>query len=173
MESRSGFTLIEMAIVLVIIGILMGAVLRGQELIKDAKEKNFFSKLRYVAAAQFTYLDRVGRYAGDTSVPPDGIIDSNSTAWSELEAQQLVHPTDEHHVFNGVFIFGGGVYPYTNYNYIEATRVPEWVAKSIDVKIDDGVGNTGNVRWGSRTGVLYSSVSDPDDAADMYWWFDR
>ena len=37
---QSGFTLVEMAIVLVIIGLLIGGVLKGQELINSAKVKN-------------------------------------------------------------------------------------------------------------------------------------
>ena len=37
---QSGFTLVEIAIVLVIIGLLLGGVLKGQELITQAKIKN-------------------------------------------------------------------------------------------------------------------------------------
>ncbi|MCX7173912.1 MAG: prepilin-type N-terminal cleavage/methylation domain-containing protein, partial [Proteobacteria bacterium] len=40
-RKQSGFTLIEIAIVLVIIGLLLGGVLKGQELINSAKVKNF------------------------------------------------------------------------------------------------------------------------------------
>jgi len=175
MANSRGFTLIELAVVLVIIGILMGAVLRGQELIKSAKEKKFFTKLRYIASAQFTYLDRVGRYAGDTTNPPDGIIDNDNTAWTELEQQQLVHDNDRRHIFNGQFYFDGGDSPYGNYNYIWATRVPCWVAQSIDNKIDDGTANTGNVRWGNSLGSWsnYATESDPNNARRLYWWFDR
>jgi len=39
-HSQSGFTLVEIAIVLVIIGLLLGGVLKGQELIENAKIKN-------------------------------------------------------------------------------------------------------------------------------------
>ena len=39
-RNQSGFTLIEIAIVLVIIGLLLGGVLKGQELINSAKVKN-------------------------------------------------------------------------------------------------------------------------------------
>jgi len=167
---NKGFTLLELAIVLVIIGILMGAVLRGKELIKSAKEKNFFSKLQMVASAQLTYLERMGRYAGDTSDPPDGIIDDNDKAWDELEKQQLVQDNDKRHIFNGEFSFEGGASPYQNYNRIVATRVPAWVAQSIDQKIDDGNAQKGNVRW---QGGNYDSVSDVNNANTLYWWFDR
>ena len=171
-KSKKGFTLIEVAIVMVIIGILMGAILRGQELIKSAKEKNFHTKIRFLASTQFTYLDRLGQYAGDTTTPdPDGIIDNNATAWTELEVQQLIKDSDQRHVFNGRFSFSGGVSPYGNYNYILATRVPLWVAQAFDTKLDDGAGDTGNVRWQSLTGAAYSG--DPNNADNVYWWFDR
>lgn len=171
MGSQRGFTLIEIAIVMVIMGILMGAILRGQEMIKNAKEKNFYTKTRFVASAQFIHLDRVGRYAGDTTSPPDGIIDNNAQAWTELQNQQILQSTDPNHVFNGTFSFAGGVAPYPNYNYIQATRVPMWVAQAFDTKVDDGVGNTGNVRWQTLTGVAYAG--DPNNASNLYWWFDR
>jgi len=173
--NQQGFTLIEIAIVMVIIGILLGAMLQGQEMIKNAKEKNFQQKLRFMATAQFTYLDRIGRYAGDTTSPPDGIIDNNSTAFTELKAQQILKDNDQNHVFNGTFSYGGGVAPYPNNNYILATRVPLWVAQSLDKKIDDGTGNTGNIRWSTITGVAYPAVppADPNDVDNLYWWFDR
>ena len=41
MKKQAGFTLIELAIVLVIIGLLLGGVLKGQELINSAKVKKF------------------------------------------------------------------------------------------------------------------------------------
>jgi prepilin-type N-terminal cleavage/methylation domain-containing protein len=39
-KAQSGFTLVEIAIVLVIIGLLLGGVLKGQELIENGRVKN-------------------------------------------------------------------------------------------------------------------------------------
>jgi len=174
-QGERGFTLIEIAIVMVIIGILMGAMLQGQEMIKNAKDKNFQQKIRFIATAQFTYLDRMARYAGDTTATPDGIIDNNATAFTELQGQQILKNNDQNHVFNGTFSYGGGVAPNANNNYILASRVPMWVAQSFDNKIDDGAGNTGNVRWSTLAGVAYPAVppADPNDVDNMCWWFDR
>jgi prepilin-type N-terminal cleavage/methylation domain-containing protein len=173
-HAEKGFTLIEIAIVMVIIGILMGAILRGQEMIKNAKDKNFQTKIRFLATAQFTYLDRLGRYAGDTTATPDGIIDANATAWTELTNQQILQQTDANHVFNGVFSYLGGQAPFPDNNYIQATRVPMWVAQSFDTKVDDGVGNTGNVRWSTLAGVVYPGPpADPNDVNNLFWVFDR
>lgn len=65
MKERSGFTLVELAIVLVIIGLILGAVLKGQELIKNAKYKKFINDLRGITAAVYTYYDRYRAYPGD------------------------------------------------------------------------------------------------------------
>ena len=62
---RQGFTLVELAIVLVIIGLLLGAVLKGQELINNAKYKKFENDLKGLTAAVYTYYDRYGAYPGD------------------------------------------------------------------------------------------------------------
>ena len=43
-----GFTLIEIAIVLVIIGLLLGGVLKGQELINNAKVKSYATDFRNI-----------------------------------------------------------------------------------------------------------------------------
>lgn len=64
-KQNSGFTLIELAIVLVIIGLIIGAVLKGQDLIENAKAKKFVSLTRGWEVSQWTYLDRKGVFAGD------------------------------------------------------------------------------------------------------------
>jgi len=62
---EKGFTLIELAIVLVIIGIILGAVLKGQDLIENARHKRFISKQKAWEVAMWTFFDRKGRFAGD------------------------------------------------------------------------------------------------------------
>jgi prepilin-type N-terminal cleavage/methylation domain-containing protein len=62
---QSGFTLVEIAIVLVIIGLLLGGVLKGQELITQAKIKNVANDLNGLSAAVYAYQDRYRAYPGD------------------------------------------------------------------------------------------------------------
>jgi prepilin-type N-terminal cleavage/methylation domain-containing protein len=66
-KPESGFTLIEIAIVLVIIGLLLGGVLKGQELITGARVRNFIQQQDGVKAAYFGFLDRYRALPGDYS----------------------------------------------------------------------------------------------------------
>lgn len=62
---QAGFTLVEIAIVLVIIGLLLGGVLKGQELINSAKVKNLANDFRSISAMIYQYQDRFRALPGD------------------------------------------------------------------------------------------------------------
>ena len=64
-RSQAGFTLIEIAIVLVIIGLLLGGVLKGQALIDSAKVKNLAEDFRNVPVFVFSYQDKFRSLPGD------------------------------------------------------------------------------------------------------------
>ncbi|MFZ6798675.1 prepilin-type N-terminal cleavage/methylation domain-containing protein [Undibacterium sp. Di24W] len=64
-SQQSGFTLIEIAIVLVIIGLLLGGVLKGQELIENSRIKSVVTDMRGVSSAFTGYFDRYRALAGD------------------------------------------------------------------------------------------------------------
>ncbi len=63
--NNGGFTLVELAIVLVIIGIMLGAVLKGQAMIDSAKIKRSYAAKQEAMAAIYSYYDRYGKYPGD------------------------------------------------------------------------------------------------------------
>jgi prepilin-type N-terminal cleavage/methylation domain-containing protein len=63
--TESGFTLVEIAIVLVIIGLLLGGILKGQEMITQAKIKNVINDFNGVTAAVNSYQDRYRALPGD------------------------------------------------------------------------------------------------------------
>jgi len=62
---QAGFTLVEIAIVLVIIGLLLGGILKGQEMITQAKIKNIVNDLNGMSAAIYSYQDRYRALPGD------------------------------------------------------------------------------------------------------------
>jgi prepilin-type N-terminal cleavage/methylation domain-containing protein len=66
-SQQSGFTLVEIAIVLVIIGLLLGGILKGQELINSAKVKNLANDFRVIPTYIYAYQDKFKAIPGDDS----------------------------------------------------------------------------------------------------------
>ena len=64
-KTQSGFTLIELAIVLVIIGLLLGGVLKGQELINSAKVKNMVADFQNTQIYLYGYQGKFKALPGD------------------------------------------------------------------------------------------------------------
>jgi prepilin-type N-terminal cleavage/methylation domain-containing protein len=74
MLDHKGFTLIEMAIVLIIIGIIIGAIIKGKDVVKSAEQKKLYTQfLREWQVAFNTYYDRTGLILADqTNATNDG-----------------------------------------------------------------------------------------------------
>ncbi|MBI3712353.1 MAG: prepilin-type N-terminal cleavage/methylation domain-containing protein [Burkholderiales bacterium] len=64
-QKQNGFTLIEIAIVLVIIGLLLGGVLKGQEMIENSRIKSIVTDMRGISTAFTGYYDRYRALPGD------------------------------------------------------------------------------------------------------------
>lgn len=171
---QSGFTLIEIAIVLVIIGLLLGGILKGQELITQGRIRNVANDFQSVTAAINLYQDRYRALPGDdagaatrwtstTSGDGDGIFDgayntactSASTSedclfWHHLRLAGLVGGanTDRTQAVNAVQgrtgIQNGGL------GLVGPTvcsnNLPAKIAQAIDAQFDDGNATTGTVR---------------------------
>ena len=65
MKKQTGFTLIELAIVLIIIGLLMGTALAGQQLINSARVKNLATDFKNIPTYLYGYQDRFKSIPGD------------------------------------------------------------------------------------------------------------
>jgi prepilin-type N-terminal cleavage/methylation domain-containing protein len=64
-NKQRGYTLVEIAIVLVIIGLLLGGVLKGQELINSAQVRNLADQSSSIQAAYYGFVDRYRQIPGD------------------------------------------------------------------------------------------------------------
>ena len=64
---QRGFTLIEMSIVLIIIGLIIGGILKGQELIESSRQKNIQSQVDAIRSAVNSFQDRFKAIPGDYS----------------------------------------------------------------------------------------------------------
>jgi prepilin-type N-terminal cleavage/methylation domain-containing protein len=95
MQRQRGFTLVEIAIVLVIIGLLLGGILKGQEMINQAKIKNAIADFSGVSAAYHGYQDRYRRIPGDDN--------QARTRWTDLSSTPLVDDGDGDGVVRGAY----------------------------------------------------------------------
>ncbi len=160
---RQGFTLVELAIVLVIIGLLLGAVLKGQDLLRSAKEKNFYRHFVWGwKKVVLMYYDKTGNLLGDgkdnggTADQPDGYFDNvklynNNDIVNLLKAKGITPPSTNvgdpgEFAIKGKYIRSVvRAYLYhlydknekAHYNVIYLVGVPTDVAIAID-KIVDG-----------------------------------
>ncbi len=70
-SSEGGFTLVELSIVLVIIGLIVGGVLVGQDLIRAAETRAIISQIEKYNTAVNTFKLKYGVLAGDAPIPGD------------------------------------------------------------------------------------------------------
>jgi prepilin-type N-terminal cleavage/methylation domain-containing protein len=119
MRKQTGFTLIEIAIVLVIIGLLLGGVLKGQELITSARVRNLISQQDGVKAAYFGFLDRFRSLPGDYSLASTNIanvaVGANGNGNGQIQSILGGGTIDEHiavwdHLSHAGFINGSYTY---------------------------------------------------------------
>ncbi len=196
-KKQSGFTLVEIAIVLVIIGLLLGGILKGQELINSARVRNIADQSSATQAAYFGFIDRYRQIPGDWTqaaatigigtaiVSPlagnanagNGRLNANdydeaSGFWEQLSKAGFI---------NGLYVGGGtagnfqdgtrapvnafnGTIALSRFNgtniaandyqgvgglrlsFLFGAQIPASIMRELDVKLDDGVPNSGVVR---------------------------
>ena len=160
----AGFTLVEIAIVLVIIGLLLGGVLKGQSLIDSARVKNIIQQSTSLTSAVNAYQDKFRARPGDdvagTTHAPGATGNGNGDgqiAEYQLAPQHLALAGFITGSFNGTTDFmtsaqGGAVYIYNDAvggrggNGVRLDNLPDGFAEQIDSKLDDGKFDTGSVR---------------------------
>lgn len=192
-NKQKGFTLVEIAIVLVIIGLLLGGILKGQELINSARVRNLADQNSGIQAAYYGFIDRYRQVPGDfgsvaasqamgvTVVLPlaasttdgngqlDNTLEEAAAVWEQLAKSQFLGggftpatavPASEaaytssrvgpSNAFNGALILTRNA-GYTGtasirLNLHMGRNVPVTIARELDVKVDDGLPNTGVLR---------------------------
>ena len=173
MVSRSkaqGFTLVEIAIVLVIIGLLLGGILKGQEMITQAKIKNSISDFSGISAAYYGYQDRYRAIPGDdngaaarwpaagtlpaaTSGTGNGIVAGTYNNGGAQCAAATEACSWWDHLRRAGFVAGSGVLQPTNA-----------FAGQIGVQTGDGAAAPAAV-LGGFTGLIVCSAGIPDKVA--------
>jgi len=187
---QKGFTLVEIAIVLVIIGLLLGGILKGQEMITQAKIKNVIADFSGISAAYHGYQDRYRaipgddpnantRWAGATQGNGNGQVagsynsanaaDESRLWWDHLRRAGFVAGTATQQPFNAVTgmlgvqtgnAAGGAALGGFTGLIVCSANLPDKIAIAVDTQMDDGVPNTGTVR-----GILQATPNPVIDAA--------
>jgi len=74
-HKQSGFTLVELAIVMIIIGLLIGGILKGQELIANAQLTATVAQIKGLDGALSTFRDKYSTLPGDMRSPSTRLRD--------------------------------------------------------------------------------------------------
>ncbi len=175
MRRHKGFSLLELAIVLVVIGFLLGAIFQGQSMIYNARLQKIAQDMRQYAQALVLYYDRYGMYPGDENDPAfppgdsfegdhNGLVDTaqeSSNAWQDM-ASALGVVQRGSPVRGGVYQFGTMDFGSGTRNYVSVSNLPNRMAEAIDARHDDGLWNAGNIRCSS-------SYDGSDILVTLYW----
>jgi prepilin-type N-terminal cleavage/methylation domain-containing protein len=188
MNNQKGFTLVEMAIVLVIGGMMLGAVMKGQGMIETFRAKKLITDIESISIACLTYFNMYNALPGDDSSNHGwaGVTGGNGNGWIDggaeddgIEAHEAWQALRRTGILRGNPAATGTVqFPVTPYgsryylgnrsfgagvgkrNYVRVNHLTGILAESIDIKYDDGIYNTGSVH-----------ASDPytNDNVDLYY----
>ena len=196
-HQQRGFTLVEIAIVLIIIGLLLGGILRGQELITSARVRNIADQNSGIQAAYFGFIDRYRQVPGDwpqanavqaipgvlTGGDGSGRLDGANpwveglAVWEHLAKSGFIQggytggaaapnaadtELAPRNAFQGfMMLFRTDDYadpgtPVDQLNLVLGRGIPVNVMRELDLKVDDGLPQSGVLRHAVPAGATFA-----------------
>ncbi|MGB4102037.1 MAG: prepilin-type N-terminal cleavage/methylation domain-containing protein [Alphaproteobacteria bacterium] len=171
----AAFTLVELAVVLVIVGLIIGGVLTAQQITQNARITSATQGIKSVQAAAQSYNQNYGALPGDDIAAVtrfankkvlgkgnhDGTLDTGNANdeslffWSHLRAAGLVKGDPEmsaplSNPFGGNYTVQNGAFTdvFVGTNVVCLDHVPGSAAQAIDQQLDDGQAGKGNIVGG-------------------------
>ncbi|MEO5348980.1 MAG: prepilin-type N-terminal cleavage/methylation domain-containing protein [Magnetococcus sp. YQC-3] len=186
----TGFTLLELAVVLIVIGLLLGGVLKGQQVVEGARIKRVALETASLGEAMRTYRSLYHAWPGDDTRASqrwlgvgngngNGVIDGqwlsenleeeSRLLWVHLRHAQLIAGVGEdlafpRHPLGGRVGVGHRLLGLPGMA-ICLDELPARIAAGYDVQFDDGVWNAGRIRLSEPP----LSGGDAGDAEKMVW----
>lgn len=189
-RTNQGFTLVELAIVLVIIGLILGMAFKGKDLIDGAKVKSMAAQYNKVIAAENIFYEKYGFYPGDgcAAAAPATVAACNGAKdgrlgtanerlafWFLLTTRTNIIPASEQRS-----VFG------QNWNVTTATLTSgtvdtDWMSLptagadarymcALDQVNDDGLWNTGKIQLAAATAAANQYNASPTAATPTDCW---
>lgn len=179
---QQGFTLIEMAIVLVVIGLILGMVYKGRQLVASAKVKNSQAGYNKVLAGMNTFYDRYGFFPGDgcngytagepmtcTStknglVYPTDTNDNTAAFFDLMTSTEILTEADTKSSLGSDWNATGDV----NATWIYVDGADLRLVCDLDRKADDGNSDSGDIRTSANAAQFGSSTGDYTSSIDCW-----
>jgi len=134
-KQSSGFTLVEISIVMIIIGLLIGGTFAGMRLIESAQVQRIGSDFKRIESAMLTFRDTYGRFPGDLRNPATRLPSCTDTPCATGgDGNRRVGDTE---VWEAVLVATSE--KYTIWHHLTAANLIDGVANSLDM--DFGVGS--------------------------------
>lgn len=160
-SNQKGFTLVELSMVMLIIGILIVVVIKAQEMIENARVNRVAEDLIGFQSSYYGYKDRTAQFPGnggahDRFIDYDMVGVADGSFFSDLFNEGFIKSANPQVGIEGARYFANylsvsGAISTTNGTFLGKNQIcivnlKKTYAKSMDIRLDNGAWNTGSVR---------------------------
>lgn len=160
---EQGFTLIELSMVLVVMGLILGMVFKGKSVLEQAKNKSVQTQLHKIQLSVESFRQQYGHWPGDGCTDDtatqcngnkNGLLDQKTEQaafWAVLIRHHLLNEQDRQHAFGKpwqVVLLGNSL---SDTVHQLTTSLPITQACILDRQMDDGMATTGALQMKGQT----------------------